>query len=55
MSTGQVLFKLDQRPFRIAVEEAKAQLASARLQVEAMKASCSILSQIGGALCGSFA
>jgi membrane fusion protein (multidrug efflux system) len=38
VSTGQVLFKLDQRPFRIAVEEAKAQLASARLQVEAMKA-----------------
>jgi membrane fusion protein, multidrug efflux system len=35
---GQVLFSLDQRPFRIAVEEAKAQLAAVRLQIEAMKA-----------------
>jgi membrane fusion protein (multidrug efflux system) len=35
---GQLLFKLDDRPFRIAVEEAKAQLAAARLQVDAMKA-----------------
>jgi membrane fusion protein (multidrug efflux system) len=32
------LFQLDDRPFRIAVEEAKAMLAGARLQIEAMKA-----------------
>jgi len=38
VSAGQALFKLDQRPFRIAVEEATAQLAAARLLVEAMKA-----------------
>jgi membrane fusion protein (multidrug efflux system) len=38
VTTGQVLFKLDQRPFVIAVEEAKAQLAAVRLQIEAMKA-----------------
>ena len=38
VTTGQVLFSLDQRPFVIAVEEAKAQLASVRLQIEAMKA-----------------
>jgi membrane fusion protein, multidrug efflux system len=37
ISAGQVLFRLDKRPFRIAVEEAKAQLAAQRLQVEAMK------------------
>ena len=36
--TGQVLFRLDQRPFRIAAEEARAQLAATRLQIEAMKA-----------------
>jgi len=35
---GQLLFRIDDRPFRIAVEEAKAQLAAARLQVQAMKA-----------------
>jgi membrane fusion protein, multidrug efflux system len=35
---GQVLFIVDRRPFQIAVEEAKAQLAAIRLQVEAMKA-----------------
>jgi membrane fusion protein, multidrug efflux system len=33
-----VLFQLDERPYRIAVEDAKAQLAAARLQVEALKA-----------------
>jgi len=33
-----VLFKLDDRPFRIAVEEATAMLAAAKLQVEALKA-----------------
>jgi len=35
---GDVLFRLDERPFRIAVEEARARLASARLQVESLKA-----------------
>jgi membrane fusion protein, multidrug efflux system len=35
---GQMLFVIDQRPFRIAAEEAKAQLAAVRLQVESMKA-----------------
>lgn len=36
---GDVLFRLDDQPFRIAVEEADAQLSSARLQVESLKAS----------------
>jgi membrane fusion protein (multidrug efflux system) len=36
---GDVLFRLDDEPFRIAVEEAEAQLSSARLQVESLKAS----------------
>jgi membrane fusion protein, multidrug efflux system len=36
---GDVLFKLDDAPFRIAVEEAGAQLATARLEVESLKAS----------------
>jgi membrane fusion protein (multidrug efflux system) len=36
---GDVLFRLDDEPFRIAVQEAAAQLASARLQVESLKAS----------------
>jgi membrane fusion protein, multidrug efflux system len=35
---GDVLYRLDQRPFRIAVDEARARLASARLQVESLKA-----------------
>lgn len=35
---GDVLFKLDDRPFVIAVHEAEAQLASARLQVNSTKA-----------------
>jgi membrane fusion protein (multidrug efflux system) len=35
---GQVLFTIDQRPFEIAVAEAKAQLAAVKLQVAAMKA-----------------
>jgi membrane fusion protein, multidrug efflux system len=35
---GDVLFKLDDAPFRIAVEEAEAQLATARLQIDSMKA-----------------
>jgi membrane fusion protein, multidrug efflux system len=36
---GDVLFRIDDEPFRIAVEEAEAQLSSARLQVESLKAS----------------
>jgi membrane fusion protein (multidrug efflux system) len=35
---GDVLFRLDDAPFRIAVDEAAAQLAAARLQVESLKA-----------------
>jgi membrane fusion protein (multidrug efflux system) len=35
---GDVLFKLDNRPFVIAINEAEAQLASARLQVNSIKA-----------------
>ena len=35
---GQVLFRLDPRPYQIAVEAAKAKLASARLNVKALKA-----------------
>ncbi len=35
---GQVLFRLDPRPFTIAVEAAKAKLATARLTIEALKA-----------------
>jgi membrane fusion protein (multidrug efflux system) len=38
VSRGALLFKLDERPYRIAVERAKAQLASARLQVEGLRA-----------------
>jgi membrane fusion protein (multidrug efflux system) len=38
VAKGQELFRLDDRPYRIAIEEATAQLATARLQVEAMKA-----------------
>jgi membrane fusion protein (multidrug efflux system) len=36
---GDLLFRLEDAPFRIAVEEASAQLSSARLQVESLKAS----------------
>lgn len=35
---GQILFRLDDRPFRIAVESARARLQGARLQVESLKA-----------------
>ena len=35
---GETLFRLDEPQFRIAVEEARAQLASARLQVATLKA-----------------
>ncbi|MGC2203747.1 MAG: HlyD family secretion protein [Stellaceae bacterium] len=38
VNRGQVLFRLDPRPFRIAVDEAKAQLATVRYQVHALKA-----------------
>lgn len=38
VTKGQLLFKIDDRPYQIAVEEAKAMLSSARLQVEALKA-----------------
>jgi membrane fusion protein, multidrug efflux system len=38
VSAGQVLIRLDDRPYRIAVEQAEAQLASARLQVEGLRA-----------------
>jgi membrane fusion protein (multidrug efflux system) len=34
---GELLFRLDDRPFRIAVEQAQAKLASARLQIGAAK------------------
>jgi len=37
VTAGQVLFRLDDRPFRIALDEARAQLATARLQVDALK------------------
>jgi membrane fusion protein (multidrug efflux system) len=35
---GSVLFRLDDAPFRIAVQEAQARLAGARLEVEALQA-----------------
>ncbi|MTJ82486.1 MAG: HlyD family secretion protein [Telmatospirillum sp.] len=35
---GQVLFRLDDRPFRIAVAQAEARFAAARLDIEARKA-----------------
>ena len=38
VNAGQELFHLDLRPFRIAVEEAKAQLATVRYQIHALKA-----------------
>jgi membrane fusion protein (multidrug efflux system) len=38
VTAGQVLFRLDPRPFRIAVDEAKAQLATVRYQIHALKA-----------------
>jgi membrane fusion protein (multidrug efflux system) len=38
VAKGDLLFRLDDRPFRIAVDEAQAHLASARLQVESTKA-----------------
>jgi membrane fusion protein, multidrug efflux system len=38
VKAGQLLFKLDQRPFQIALDEAKAQLATVRYQIHALKA-----------------
>ncbi len=38
VKAGQVLFRLDDQPYRIAVERAKAQLAAARMQVEGFRA-----------------
>jgi membrane fusion protein (multidrug efflux system) len=38
VTAGQVLFRLDDRPYRIALEHARAQLASARLEVEGLRA-----------------
>jgi len=38
VARGQVLFRLDDAPFRIAVDNARAQLATARLKVSALKA-----------------
>ena len=38
ITAGQVLFRIDQRPFQIAVDEAKAQLATVRYQIHALKA-----------------
>ena len=38
VSVGQLLFHLDPRPYRIAVDEAKAQLATVRYQIHALKA-----------------
>lgn len=35
---GQLLFKLDDRPYRIALERAQAQLASTRLEVDGLRA-----------------
>ena len=35
---GQVLFRIDPEPYRIAVEQAEARLGSARLQIEGLKA-----------------
>jgi membrane fusion protein (multidrug efflux system) len=38
VTRGQVLFRIDDRPFRIAVEDAQAKLAASRLQIGAAKA-----------------
>ena len=35
---GQLLFRIDPEPYQIAVDQAEARLASARLQIEALKA-----------------
>ncbi len=38
VAKGQLLFQIDDRPYKIAVEEAQAALAAAKLQVDALKA-----------------
>ena len=38
LETGQLLFRIDDEPFRIAVEQANAQLASARNEIESLRA-----------------
>jgi membrane fusion protein (multidrug efflux system) len=38
VAKGDLLYRLDERPFKIAVDEAQAQLATARLQVDSTKA-----------------
>jgi membrane fusion protein (multidrug efflux system) len=38
VQTGQVLFRIDPRPFQIALQDAQAQLAGARLQMQALEA-----------------
>jgi membrane fusion protein (multidrug efflux system) len=38
VAKGQLLFQIDDRPYKIAVDEAKAALAAAKMQVEALKA-----------------
>jgi membrane fusion protein (multidrug efflux system) len=38
VTRGQVLFRLDDRPFRIAVEQAQAKLATSRMQIGAAEA-----------------
>jgi membrane fusion protein (multidrug efflux system) len=38
VTAGEVLFRLDPRPFRIAADEARAQLAAVRYQIHALKA-----------------
>ena len=35
---GQLLFQIDPEPYQIAVEQAEARLGSARLQIDALKA-----------------
>ncbi len=38
VTAGQILIRLDERPYRAAVEQARAQLANTRLQIEGMRA-----------------
>ena len=38
VTAGELLFRLDPRPFKIAVDEARAQLATVRYQIHALKA-----------------
>lgn len=38
VQAGEVLFRLDERPFRIALEDARARLAAARMQIGAARA-----------------